>query len=66
MGFPPILNPFHLVGSPEIRPILADPFMLALLLAGGAAFRLFTEVLVMPVSGMRTEPSPATATFSEF
>jgi hypothetical protein len=55
MGFAPSLNTLDVLTAPEVIPVLFEPPLLALGLAGLPALRLVAELLVVTVAPIRQE-----------
>ena len=55
MGLAPSLNPLDVLRAPEVIPVLFEPPLLAVGLAGLPARRLVAELLVVTVAPIRQE-----------
>jgi len=55
MGLAPSLNPLDVLTAPEVIPVLFEPPLLALGLAGLPALWLVAELLVVTVAPIRQE-----------
>ena len=55
MGFAPSLNTLDVLTAPEVIPVLFEPPLLAVGLAGLPTLRLVTELLVVTVAPIRQE-----------
>jgi hypothetical protein len=55
MGLTPSLNPLDVLRAPEVIPVLFEPPLLALGLAGLPALRLVAKLLVVTVAPIRQE-----------
>jgi hypothetical protein len=55
MGLAPSLNTLDVLTAPEVIPVLFEPPLLALGLAGLPALRMVAELLVVTVAPIRQE-----------
>jgi hypothetical protein len=55
MGFAPSLNTLDVLTAPEVIPVLFEPLLLALCLAGLPALRMVAKLLVVTVAPIRQE-----------
>jgi len=55
MGLAPSLNPLDVLRAPEVIPVLFEPPLLALGLAGLSALRVVAKLLVVAVALIRQE-----------
>jgi hypothetical protein len=55
MGLAPSLNPLDVLTAPEVIPVLFEPPLLALGLAGLSALRVVAKLLVVAVAPIRRE-----------